>query len=129
MHDQRIEAGTALCGIERGHGEPAGGIRAEAVDGLGGKCDEAAGAQDGCGLFDGIRGGGEGGQTLSFRHLPPESIVKQAPAFVEGWIPATRAGMTALVLHVTTNSTAAQLVIPAERSDSRDPGLRGPAAL
>ncbi len=45
MGDQGIEARAALGGVDAGHRPRVGGVRAEPVDGLGGKGDEAAGAE------------------------------------------------------------------------------------
>jgi hypothetical protein len=46
MGDQRIEAWAALGRVNPRHGARIDGVGAEAIDGFGGKGDEAAGAQD-----------------------------------------------------------------------------------
>ena len=45
MHDQRIEAGPALGGEDRGDRAVIGGVAAQAIDRLGRKGDQLAGAQ------------------------------------------------------------------------------------
>ena len=57
MGNQRVELRAAFGGIERGNGRGLGGIRAQAIDGLGRKTDKPAGAQQGARAFEtgGIR--------------------------------------------------------------------------
>ena len=50
VHDHRVLGGPALGLVDPPHRRGIGGIGAEAVDGLGGKRDQAAGAEDGDGV-------------------------------------------------------------------------------
>jgi hypothetical protein len=52
MHDERIEARPALGGEDRGDRAVAGGIAAEAIDGLGRERDQLALAQGAGGVAD-----------------------------------------------------------------------------
>ncbi len=46
MHDHRVAGGTSLDRVEPRHRLRVGRVGAQAVDGFGGKSDEAAGAED-----------------------------------------------------------------------------------
>ena len=50
MDDQRMVGGPALCREDAGHGRWIFRVRPEAVNGLGGKGDQSAAAQDLCGF-------------------------------------------------------------------------------
>ena len=55
MHDQRVEIGPALGGIDRGHGAILRGISGQTIDRFAGQCDKRACAQQGCGARDTCR--------------------------------------------------------------------------
>ena len=57
MHDQRVEIGSPLCGIDFGNGACVAGIRRKAIDRLGRYSDDSAHLQLGRRLGNGQRVG------------------------------------------------------------------------